>query len=91
MTNLENYDFEMFSPAGNKACQSLVKKVFRKIEGKTRLTEDDVYKHIREGIKKVKEKHSEVYDSEPGWHIQEWVNKKLKEVGYGFEVSRYDF
>jgi hypothetical protein len=91
MVNLEKYNFEMFSPDGNKACQSLVKKLFKKIEGKTRLTEEDVYKHIRDGIEEVAEKHEEVYDTEPGWHIQELVNKKLAEVGYGYTVSRYDF
>ncbi len=91
MVNLEKYNFEMFSSAGNKACQSLVKKLYKKIEGKTRLTEEDVYKHIRDGIEKVADKHGEINDSEPGWHIQELVNKKLAEVGYGFKVSRYDF
>lgn len=89
---LEKYDyFEMFSKAGDKACKNLVKKIFKKIEGKYRITQDDITQMITVECKKVQQKHPEVYDTEPGWHIQELVNKKLQEIGYCFEVSRYDF
>ncbi len=89
---LEQYDyFEMFSAAGDKACKDLVKKVFKKIGGKYRTTQDDITQMITAECKKVAQKHREVYDTEPGWNIQELVNKKLQEIGYCFEVSRYDF
>jgi hypothetical protein len=90
--SLEKYNsFEMFSKAGDKSCKSLVKKVFRRIGGKYRMTQDDVTVMITEECKKIQKKHPEVYDTEPGCHIQELVNKKLQEIGYCFEVSRYDF
>lgn len=89
---LEKRDyFEMFSKAGDRACKALVKKVFRRISGKYRLTEQDVTQMITEGCKKIQQKFPEVYDTEPGYHIADLVNQKLKEVGYCFEVSRYDF
>lgn len=89
---LENYkSFEMFSKGGNDACKTLVKRVFKKIEGKYRLTQEDVTNIISDGCKKIQKKYPEVYDTEPGWHIKELVNKKLEEVGYNYEVSRYDF
>lgn len=84
----ENY--EMFSATGNKACMSLVKKVCKKIEGKTRLTQEDVCTMLREGMNKIATKHGEVYDTEPAWHIANEVTKTLSHVGYGFSISRYD-
>lgn len=89
---LEKYtSFEMFSKAGDKACKSLVKKVFKRIEGKYRMTQEDVTTMITVECKKVQKKFPEVYDTEPGGHIQDLINQKLEEVGYCFEVSRYDF
>lgn len=88
---LEKRDFEMFSKKGNNACRSLVKKVFKKIEGKTRVTEESVTEIISEGCKKIFTTHPEVYDTEPGYHIQYLVNSKLEEIGYSFQVSRYEF
>jgi hypothetical protein len=89
--DLDQYDFECFSEEGNKMCRSLVKSVFKKIEGKLRITADDLTEMIGEEIKKVALKHKEVNDTEPESHIEYLVNHKLKEVGYGFEVSRFDF
>lgn len=83
--------YEMFTAAGNKACVNLVKKVSKKIEGKNRLTQEDVITLIKEEIKKVAEKYPEVHDTEPEWHITDEVNKSLKNVGYGFTISRWDF
>jgi hypothetical protein len=88
---LKDYDFEMFSKAGNNACRSLTTKLYKIIGGKYRITQEDLLGVIRESIKKIEDKYPEVYDTEPGYHIQELVNKKLQEVGYGFQVSRYEF
>ena len=91
MKNLESYDFEMFSKAGNIACRSVVNKAINKINGTKRITQEEITQYCTELIKKVAEKHGEVYDTEPGWHIAELVNKSLSDVGYQFKVSRYDF
>lgn len=91
MENLQNYNFEMFSAAGNKVCRSLVSKVFKKIEGKQRITLEEVYAHIRKGIEAIDIKHGEVHDTEPRCHIEDLVNNKLAEMGYSFKVSRWEF
>lgn len=82
--------YEMFSPAGDKACHSLVTKVVKKINGKTKVGKDEITSMVTEGVKKIALKHPEVNDTEPEWHVTERVNKALRENGYGFEVSRWD-
>ena len=91
MKNLETFDFEMFTKAGNNACKSVVKKVTNKITGPKRITEDEITTYCKNLIKKVSEKHGEIYDTEPSYYIAQFINKSLDEVGYDFELSRYDF
>jgi hypothetical protein len=91
MMNLETYDFEMYSKAGNIACRSVVNKAINKINGTKRITQEEITKYCKDLISKVAEKHDEVGDTEPGWHIAEIVNRALSDVGYQFKVSRYDF
>jgi hypothetical protein len=91
MINLETYDFEMFSKAGNNACRSVVKKAIKKITGTKRITQEEITKYCTTLINKVADKHSEIKDTEPVWHIAELINKSLSEVGYQFKLSRYDF
>lgn len=91
MMNLESYDFEMFSKAGNVACRSVVNKAINKINGPKRITREEITEYCTGLIKKLADKHSEVYDTEPVYHIAEIVNKALSDVGYEFKVSRYDF
>lgn len=83
----ENYDFEMFSKAGNLACRNGVKKIYKKIEGKKRITQYEIECFVLDTvIKKIAEKHGEVWDSEPYWHIRSLTNRKLQEVGYCFTI-----
>lgn len=90
MQNLETYDFEMFSKAGNNACRSVVKKAINKINGTKRITEDTFVEYIRGLVSKVADKHGEVEDTEPTYHIAELINKSLSEAGYAFSISRYN-
>ena len=83
--------FEMFSQAGNNACKRLTKRVLKRIGSKFRVTEDELSAMIGEGMKKIAHKYPEVYDTEPGGHIADFVNLKLDEIGYSFQVSRYNF
>ena len=82
--------FEMFSKQGDKACAGLVKKVIRKICGKGKVTQEQLNELLKTGIKKISEKHDEVYDSEPPYHISFYVNKCLESEGYSFKVDSYD-
>ncbi len=91
MKNLETYEFEMFTKAGNNACRSVVQKAIKKITGPKRITQEEITQYCANLINKVEEKHPEIGDTEPGWHIADLINRSLAEVGYQFQVSRYDF
>ncbi len=91
MKNLETYDFEMYSKAGNNACRSAVKKAVKKITGKKRITQEEITQYCSNLIEGIAKKHGEVNDTEPEWHIADLVSKSLSEVGYEFRVFRYDF
>jgi len=90
LTERKVVGFEMFSKAGNKACAGLVKRVTRKICGKQRVTADSITEMLKAGIKKISEKHGEVRDSEPPYHIAFYVNKCLEQENYGFDIDSYD-
>lgn len=82
--------YEMFSKAGDKMCHSLVERIEKKVKGKYRVTKEEVLQMILEGMKKIAEKHEEVNDTEPEYHICSRVNEACKEVGYDFNISRYE-
>jgi hypothetical protein len=83
----ENYDFEMFSKAGNLACRNGVKKIYKKIDGNKRITQYEIECFVIDTVMaNVKKKHGEVWDSEPYWHIRNLTNRKLQEVGYNFTI-----
>lgn len=79
-------DYEMFSAAGNQACQSVVNSITKKILGSKRVTEDDVLDLFNKGRIKIAEKHGEVYDTEPRYHIKQSINAALKQAGYSFNL-----
>lgn len=83
--------YEMFSAAGNAAIHGIIKKTMRKVYGKKKVTQSELEAYIGGELKRVSVKHGEAWDTEPPIHIEWWVNKALKEVGYGFEVNRYNF
>lgn len=82
----ENYEFEMYSKAGELACRNGVKKIYKKIEGTKRITQPEIEEFIRVVMDKIDVKHGEVWDTEPHWHIRNLTNKKLKEVGYSYTI-----
>lgn len=79
--------FEMFTKAGDNAMRRATLKIIKKIEGKTRVTAQEVEQLAKAALMKVAEKHSECYDSEPPYHMEYYINKALEAVGYGFEVD----
>ena len=76
--------YEMFSTAGERACQSLVNKITKKIMSPRRVTPLEVLDLIEAGMKKIAVKHGEVYDTEPRAHIAHQVRRALRDAGYGF-------
>ena len=82
-------EFEMFSVKGEKACQSLVDKMTKKIHSKRRYTAAEMAAMLKEGVAKIAAKHGEVTDTEPRWHIANRVSKELKNAGYSFYFNSY--
>ena len=74
--------YEMFSKSGDRACQSLVNRITKKIQGKKRVTAIEIEELIHEGMKKIAVKHGEVWDTEPRYHIEYAINKAMSEAGY---------
>lgn len=87
---LKTYYFEMFSKEGEEACRSIVKKMFRKLNGKYRLTREDIIDICSTEIKKVSKKFPEVYDTEPTMHIADLVKAMSDVVGYNHDITRWD-
>lgn len=83
--------YEMYTKQGDRAVHSLTEKVIRKVDGKMKVNKEELDQMIIEGMKKVAEKHGEVYDTEPSYHISRRVNEALQRNGYGFVLSRYDW
>jgi hypothetical protein len=75
-------DYEMFSKSGNNACQSLVNRITKKINGKKRVTATEIETLVDEGMKKIAVKHGEVFDTEPRYHIEARIDKAMREAGY---------
>lgn len=90
MTLTIEKSYEMYSKSGDKACHSLVMKITKKINGKKRVSKEEILTMVNDGIKKIAEKHAEVNDTEPEGWIVERVSNALKEVGYGFVITRWD-
>lgn len=90
-TKLEFYDFEMFSKKGNTACRRMVTKIFNKIEGPYRLCKQAIINRIKEGVEKIEKEHPEVRDSEPSHHIASLVTQMCDQIGYKYQINRWDF
>ena len=88
---IETHDFEMFSTKGNEACRALVKKVFRRIKGKYRLTKYDIVQFCSAEMKKIKKRHPEVYDTEPAHHIANLISQMCFKMDYTHEIKRWEF
>ncbi len=86
MENLDLQTFEMYTKAGDKACRSIVRAAWKKIEGKKRGTGVELRDYVEARMNKVymAGKHKEIYDTEPRYHILYLVNKKAKEFNYDF-------
>jgi hypothetical protein len=87
---IDNYSFEMFSERGNKACRSMMKKIYKKVGGRARVEKEDIFKFIRDEVLVITNEHAEIYDTEPQYHIADLTRKIFDEFGYNNEFDRYD-
>ena len=81
--------YEMFSPAGDKACHAMVEKATKRILSKERLTLKDVQEMYEDGMSQIKGKHPEVWDTEPRGHIAYRLSQALKEAGYAYRINSW--
>ena len=81
--------YEMYTPAGDRACGSLVKSIQKMILSNVRVTPPQIAQAIEDGQVKIETKHPEVYDTEPRSNICHEVSKTLKDAGYGFFIDSY--
>ena len=79
---MKKIEYEMFSPSGERACQSLVNRITKKIQGTKRVTAREIDELIDEGMEKIAVKHSEIWDTEPRYHIKNAINKAMMDAGY---------
>ena len=79
---MSKINYEMFSPSGERACQSLVNRITKKIQGTKRVTAAEIEKLVDKGMDKIAVKHGEVWDTEPRYHIRTAVDKAMVEAGY---------
>lgn len=71
-------EFEMFSKAGDRACQTQLNKIVKFIEKGKRVTPDIIYTMYVDAMKKIAVKHGEVYDTEPEYHMRARIRKALE-------------
>ena len=59
-------NYEMFSQRGNRKCDTLVRNITKKIlNSKRYVHKEQVEMWIKQGMEKISQKDSEVYDTEP--------------------------
>lgn len=90
--NSRELDFEMFTKAGNKKCQSITRSVIKKIFGKKRLSQEEVIELAASKIRKVMNKpgFEEILDSEPPYHIKHYIVRACEIAGYSYDFDRFD-
>ena len=81
--------FDMFTLAGDRACEVLVELIAKKILGPKRLSLRQLQELSDEGRKVVGSKHEEISDTEPRYIIDMHLNKALKEAGYVYRFNGY--
>jgi hypothetical protein len=74
--------FEMYTKAGNTACQSQLNKIVKFIQTGKGITPEVINIMYVDAMKKIAIKHREVYDTEPEWHLKDRIRKALQENYY---------
>lgn len=83
---LKNYGFEMFTKGGDTACRNGMTRIFKKIRGAKRITEDELKTYFKEVMTSIATKHREVWDTEPHYHMRKLTKLCCEQVGYNFNI-----
>jgi hypothetical protein len=74
--------FEMYSKAGDTACQTQLNKIVKFIQTGKGVSPDVIETMYDDAMKKISVKHREVYDTEPEWHLKDRIRKALQDNFY---------
>jgi hypothetical protein len=74
--------FEMYTKAGDSACQTQLNKIVKFIEKGKNITPDVIKDMYYDAMKNVSAKHPEVCDTEPEWHLRDRIKKALEKNFY---------
>jgi hypothetical protein len=74
--------FEMYTKAGDSACQTQLNKIVKFIEKGKGITPEVINSMYEDAMKKIAIKHREVYDTEPEWHLKDRIKKALENNFY---------
>jgi len=74
--------FEMYTKAGDSACQTQLNKIVKFIEKGKNITPEVINSMYEDAMNKIAVKHKEVYDTEPEWHLKDRIKKALENNFY---------
>jgi hypothetical protein len=74
--------FEMYTKAGDAACQTQLNKIVKFIEKGKGVTPEVIKNMYCDAMVKISTKHSEVCDTEPEWHLRDRIKKALEKNFY---------
>lgn len=87
----ENHRFQMFSKAGNDACEMAVQSIVEKVEA-GQLTRRDLPQAVREACKAIeKAGHAEVSDTEPQGQFAWELTKRACQPQMWEELDRWEW
>jgi predicted Ser/Thr protein kinase len=74
--------FEMYTKAGDSACQAQLNKIVKFIEKGKGVTPETINAMFNDAMTKIAVKHREVHDTEPEWHLKDRIRKALQSNFY---------
>lgn len=87
---IDNYHFEMFSEQGNKECEKIMKRVYDRVSGDMRISQEHLFLFIRNEVKKVEKSYPEINDTEPQNHIADLTRMICEQFDYNSDFDRFD-
>lgn len=74
--------FEMYTKAGDTACQAQLNKIVKFIKAGKGVTPEVISTMYENAMIKISIKHREVFDTEPEWHLKDRIRKALQDNFY---------
>jgi hypothetical protein len=85
-----NYRYQMFSMAGNDACENAVQEIVAQVEA-GKLSRKDLPQAVRKACNEIEKTYPEVYDTEPQGQFAYDLTKRVCEPQMWIELDRWDW